>query len=147
MEHLIKKHKMSECIRFCVRLQSLFVFFTVFTLSVIWFILSHCLFSSLKNMTFFRVKCEKGDFVDYFVHKYCLQFTMRIGNINQMSCVCGMAFLCGSTLVKLLLLQVGTVMIWPQMFKSKVKPKQTNKKTSENLNTINSFVSNTRYWP
>ena len=42
-----------------------------------------------------------------------------------MSCVCGMAFLCGSTLVKVPLLQAGTVVIWPQMFKSDVKPKQT----------------------
>ena len=41
---------------------------------------------------------------------------------DAMSCVCGMAFLCGSTLVK-----VGTVVIiWPQLFKSDVKPQQTN---------------------
>ena len=38
---------------------------------------------------------------------------------------CGMAFLCGSTLVKVPLLQAGTVAIWPQMFKHK----QTNKMT------------------
>ena len=42
-----------------------------------------------------------------------------------MSCVCGMAFLCGSTLAKVPLLQAGTVAIWPQMFKTDVK--QTNK--------------------
>ena len=42
-----------------------------------------------------------------------------------MSCVCGMTFLCGSTLVKVPLLQAGTVAIWPQMFKSDVEPKQT----------------------
>ena len=42
-----------------------------------------------------------------------------------MSGVCGMAFLCGSTLVKVPLLQEGTVAIRPQMFKSDVKPKQT----------------------
>ena len=42
-----------------------------------------------------------------------------------MSCVCGMAFLCGNTLVKVPLLQVGTVAIWPQMFKSDFKPQQT----------------------
>ena len=41
-----------------------------------------------------------------------------------MSCVCGMAFLCGSTLVKVPLLQSGTVVIWPQMFKINVKPQQ-----------------------
>ena len=39
------------------------------------------------------------------------------------SCVCGMAFLCGSTLVKVSLLQAGTIVIRPQMFKSDVKPK------------------------
>ena len=43
-----------------------------------------------------------------------------------MSCVCGMVFLCGSTLVKGPLLQAGTVVVWPQIFKSDVKPK-TNK--------------------
>ena len=43
------------------------------------------------------------------------------------SCVWGMAFLCGSTLVKVPLLQADTVAIWPQMFQSDVKPKQTNK--------------------
>ena len=42
-----------------------------------------------------------------------------------MSCVYGMTFLCGSTLVKVPLLQAGTVAIWPQMFKSDVEPKQT----------------------
>ena len=42
-----------------------------------------------------------------------------------MSCVCGMAFLCGSTLVKVPLLQAGTVV----MLKSDIKPKQTNKQT------------------
>ena len=42
-----------------------------------------------------------------------------------MSCVCCMAFLCGSTLVKVPLLQTSTVAIWPQMYKSDVKPKQT----------------------
>ena len=30
-----------------------------------------------------------------------------------MSCVCSMAFLCGSTLVKVPLLQAGTVAVWP----------------------------------
>ena len=35
-------------------------------------------------------------------------------------CVCGIAFLCGSTLVKVPLLQVGTVAILPHMFKSDV---------------------------
>ena len=43
------------------------------------------------------------------------------------SCVCSMAFLCGSTLVKVPLLQAGTVAIWPQMFKSYVKPKTKQK--------------------
>ena len=38
----------------------------------------------------------------------CLYIVMRWGVI---SCVCGMAFLCGSTLVKVSLLQVGTVAI------------------------------------
>ena len=47
-----------------------------------------------------------------------------------MSCVCGMAFLCGSTLVKVSLLQAGTVAIWPQMFQSDVKPKQTKQTKS-----------------
>ena len=45
---------------------------------------------------------------------------------SAMSCVCSMTFLCGSTLVKVPLLQASTVVIWPQMFKSDVKPKQTN---------------------
>ena len=44
-----------------------------------------------------------------------------------MSCVCSMAFLCGSTLVKVPLLQADTIAIWPQMFKSDVEIKQTNK--------------------
>ena len=44
-----------------------------------------------------------------------------------MCCVCGMPFLCGSTLVKASLLQAGTIALWPQMFKSDVKPKQTNR--------------------
>ena len=35
-----------------------------------------------------------------------------------MSCVSSMAFLCGSTFVKVPLLHAGTVAIWPQMFKS-----------------------------
>ena len=43
-----------------------------------------------------------------------------------------MAFLCGSTLVKVSLLQAGTVVIWPQIFQSDVKPKQTNKQTIKN---------------
>ena len=45
---------------------------------------------------------------------------------GAMSCVCGMVFLCGSTLVKVPLLQAGSVVIWPQMFKSDVKRKRTN---------------------
>ena len=46
-----------------------------------------------------------------------------------MSCVCGMVFLCSSTLVKVPLVQAGTVAIWPQMLKRdvNVKHKQTNK--------------------
>ena len=46
---------------------------------------------------------------------------------DVMFCVCGMAFLCGSTLVTVPLLQAGTIEIWPQMFKSNVKPQQTEK--------------------
>ena len=42
-----------------------------------------------------------------------------------MSFVCGISFLCGSTLVKEPLLQAGTIVILPQMFKSNVKPQQT----------------------
>ena len=42
-----------------------------------------------------------------------------------MSCVCSMAFLCGSTLVKVPLLQAGIIAIWPQMFKSDIEIKQT----------------------
>ena len=57
----------------------------------------------------------------------CLYTT--VAGWGVMSCVCGMTFLCGSTLVKVPLLQAGTVVIWPQMFKSDVKPKQTNKKS------------------
>ena len=49
-----------------------------------------------------------------------------------MSCVCSMKFLCGSTLVKVPLLQVGTVTIWPQMLNP---DKQTNKQT--NSSTVN----------
>ena len=52
-----------------------------------------------------------------------------------MSCVCGMPFLCGSTLVKASLLQAGTVALWPQMFKSDVKPKQTNKSRQRDSKT------------
>ena len=42
------------------------------------------------------------------------------------SCVCGMTFLCGSTLVKVPLLQAGTVAIWHKLFKNYVLPQQTN---------------------
>ena len=52
-------------------------------------------------------------------------YTVTVWGI--MSCVCGIAFLCGSTLIEVPLLQAGTVVIWPQMFKSDVKPKHTNK--------------------
>ena len=48
-----------------------------------------------------------------------------------MSCVRGLSFLFCNTLVKVPLLQAGTVVIWTQMFKSDVyyyKPQQTNKK-------------------
>ena len=46
---------------------------------------------------------------------------------SVISCVCcGMAFLCGSTLVEVSLLQAGSVATWPQMFISYVKPHQTN---------------------
>ena len=37
-----------------------------------------------------------------------------------------MAFLIGSTLVKEPVLQAVIVLVWPQMFKSDVTPKQTN---------------------
>ena len=57
-----------------------------------------------------------------------------------MSCVCGMTFLCGSTLVKVSMLQAGTVAIWPQMFKSDVKSKTWNrpalKKFCKRFNTV-----------
>ena len=43
-----------------------------------------------------------------------------------MSFVCGLAFLCHIELVKKPMLQAGTTAIWPQMFKSNVKPQQTN---------------------
>ena len=46
---------------------------------------------------------------------------------RNMPCVCGMTFLCGSTLVQVSLLQAGTVEILSQMFKSDVSPQQTNK--------------------
>ena len=50
-----------------------------------------------------------------------------VAGCGVMSCVCGMAFLCGSTLVKVPLLQAGTVaIILPETFKSDVKPKQKN---------------------
>ena len=44
-----------------------------------------------------------------------------------MSCVWGMAFLCGSSLVKESLLQAGTVTMSTQMFKSDVIPQRTKK--------------------
>ena len=59
------------------------------------------------------------------------------------SCVCGMAFLCGSTLVKVPLLQAGTVVRWPQMFQSNVKPKQTNKQTNKKWTSMGCAFS---YW-
>ena len=52
-------------------------------------------------------------------HVLCLYTVM---GWSVMSCVCGMAFLCGSTLVNVPLLQAGTIAMWPQMFKSDVKP-------------------------
>ena len=54
------------------------------------------------------------------VHPVSVYFD-RVGS-RVMSCVCGIAFLYGSTLVKVSLLQAGTVAIWPQMFKCDVKP-------------------------
>ena len=50
-----------------------------------------------------------------------------------MSCVCSMVFLCGSTLVKVSLLQEVTDVIWPQMFKSDVKPEQIPVWRSESI--------------
>ena len=47
--------------------------------------------------------------------------------------VYGMAFLCGSTLVNVPLLQAGTVVISPKMFKSDVELKQTSKHCLKNL--------------
>ena len=47
--------------------------------------------------------------------------------MGVMSYVCSMAFLWGNTLVKVSLLQAGTIAIWAQVFKSDVKPLQTNK--------------------
>ena len=47
-----------------------------------------------------------------------------------MSCVCGMPFLRGSTLVKVPMLHAGTVAIWPQMFESEVEH-ETNKQLSQ----------------
>ena len=54
------------------------------------------------------------------VSVYCGLYTVTGWGV--VSCVCGMTFLCGSTLVKVPLLQAGTVVIWPQMFQSDVKP-------------------------
>ena len=46
---------------------------------------------------------------------------------DGVSCpVSGMAFMCGSTLVKVPLLQAGTITIWPQMFKSNVNQNKQN---------------------
>ena len=45
--------------------------------------------------------------------------------LGVMFCVCGMAFLCGSTFFKVPLLQAGTVVRWSQMFKSDVKETNT----------------------
>ena len=40
------------------------------------------------------------------------------------SCVCGMAFLCGSISVKVPLLQEGTIAIWPHILKNDAKAKK-----------------------
>ena len=55
-----------------------------------------------------------------------------------MSCVCVMAFQCGSTLFKVPLLQAETVAICPQMFDSDVNPqqKQTHKQIITKRNLI-----------
>ena len=57
-----------------------------------------------------------------------------------MSCVCGMAFLCGNTLVKVSLLQVGTVVIWPQLLKSDVKGR--HKRGSKNAKQMRNTKQN-----
>ena len=58
-----------------------------------------------------------------FPHQWIAQW-----QVVSLSVYCdGAAFLCSSTLLKVPLLQAGTVAIWPQMFKSEVKPHPTNK--------------------
>ena len=53
--------------------------------------------------------------------------SVHCDGLGVMSCVCGMTILCGSTLVKVPLLQAGTVATWSQMFKATLNPnKQTN---------------------
>ena len=62
-------------------------------------------------------------------------FLYTVTGWDAMSCVCCMVFLCGSTLVKVPLLQSGTVVVWPKiMFKSDVKPERANKQTNKQTN-------------
>ena len=58
-------------------------------------------------------------------HVLCLRHGIPVTGWGVMSWVCGMAFLCGITLVKVLLQQTGTVVIWPQMLLNNFKPYQT----------------------
>ena len=53
--------------------------------------------------------------------------------MSVMSCVYNMTFLCGSTFVKVPLLQAGTVTIWAPMFENDVQEKQTNPKVVKKL--------------
>ena len=71
-------------------------------------------------------------FLIYVPHQWIAQWqvdpmSVYCDGVGVMSCVCSMAFLCGSTFDKVPLLQAGTIAIRSQMFKSDVNPQQTNK--------------------
>ena len=70
-----------------------------------------------------------------------------VTGLGVMSCICGVVFLCGSTLVKVQLLQAGTVVIWPQMFKSDVKPKTNKQASIHSIICEVVFANSYRFWP
>ena len=87
----------------------------------------------------------KTRLVRYFLSSFRMTTALCLYSVTGwgvMSCVCGMAFLCGSTLVKVSLLQAGTVAIWPKMFQRDVKPKQTNKQTNKTRNWASTRLHN-----
>ena len=72
------------------------------------------------NAFLLLMKDHRSMFLTYTKHARNLPVVCQYVGWRAMSHVCSMTFLCGSTLVKVPLLQAGTVVIWHLMFKSDV---------------------------